>query len=52
MDINLPVVSVIVTTRNEENNIGNCLESVKKQDYPKEKIEIIILIFLAHCNLC
>ncbi len=43
MNTDLPVVSVIVTTRNEEKNIGNCLESVKKQDYPADKIEIIVV---------
>ena len=36
-------VSVIVTTRNEEKNIQNCLESVKKQTYFQDKIEIIIV---------
>lgn len=38
-----PLISVIVTTKNEEKNIGNCLESVKKQDYPQDKIEIIVV---------
>jgi len=37
------VVSVIVTTRNEERNIANCLESVKDQSYPAENIEIIVV---------
>jgi glycosyltransferase involved in cell wall biosynthesis len=40
---NLPLVSVIVTTKNEEKNIVNCLESVKQQSYPQEKIEIIVV---------
>jgi len=38
-----PLVSVIVTTKNEEKNIGACLESVKKQSYPKDKREIIVV---------
>ena len=38
-----PVVSVIVTTRNEEHNIANCLESIKVQNYPQDKIEIIVV---------
>lgn len=38
-----PVVSVVVTTKNEEKNIGRCLESITKQTYPKEKIEIIVV---------
>jgi len=37
------LVSVIVTTKNEEKNIANCLESVKIQTYPREKIEIIVV---------
>ena len=43
MNTNLPLVSIIVTTRNEEKNIGSCLEAVKKQDYPGDKIEIIVV---------
>lgn len=36
-------VSVIITTKNEEENIANCLESIKQQTYPQEKIEIIVV---------
>lgn len=36
-------VSVIVTTKNEEFNISNCLQSVKNQSFPQEKIEIIVV---------
>jgi len=36
-------VSVIVTTKNEEKNIENCLKSVKNQTYPADKIEIIVV---------
>lgn len=36
-------VSVIITTKNEEEHIGNCLESIRKQDYLQEKIEIIVV---------
>ncbi len=39
----IPLVSVIVTTKNEEKNIGNCLESIKRQTYPQERIEIIVV---------
>ncbi len=39
----VPDVSVIITTRNEENNIVACLESARKQTYPAEKIELIIV---------
>ncbi|MGB9911211.1 MAG: glycosyltransferase [Microgenomates group bacterium] len=40
---NLPLVSVVITTKNEEKNIGNCLESIKAQSYPSQKIEIIVV---------
>lgn len=36
-------VSVIITTKNEEKNIENCLRSIKEQDYPQELIEIIVV---------
>lgn len=38
-----PLVSFVVTTKNEERNITNCLRSIKNQTYPKEKIEIIVV---------
>jgi len=38
-----PLVSVIVTTKNEEKNIGACLESVRKQSYPQDSIEVIVV---------
>ena len=38
-----PLVSVIVTTKNEEKNIENCLVSIKKQTYPADKMEIIVI---------
>lgn len=40
---NLPLISVIITTKNEEKNIKNCLESIKYQTYPQDKIEIIVV---------
>jgi len=39
----IPLVSVIITTKNEERNIANCLESIKNQTYCKEYIEIIVV---------
>jgi len=36
-------VSVIITTRNEEANIGNCLDSIKKQNCLACEIEIIVV---------
>jgi cellulose synthase/poly-beta-1,6-N-acetylglucosamine synthase-like glycosyltransferase len=39
----MPSVSVIVAARNEEKNIQNCLQSLSELDYPKEKLEIILV---------
>ncbi len=36
-------VSVIVVTLNEEKNISHCLESLLKQDIPKESYEVFII---------
>jgi len=39
----LPLVSIVVTTKNEEKNIANCLKSILKQKYPQNRIEIIVV---------
>lgn len=39
----LPKVSVVICTRNEEQNIGNCLEALKSQNYPPNSLEIIVV---------
>jgi glycosyltransferase involved in cell wall biosynthesis len=36
-----PLVSVVVTTRNEERNIGNCMNSIRNQTYGS--IEIVVV---------
>lgn len=36
-------VSIVITTKNEEKNIGNCLKSIRGQSYPQENIEIIVV---------
>jgi len=38
-----PLVSIIITTKNEEANISRCLDSVKLQDFPLDSIEIIVV---------
>jgi glycosyltransferase involved in cell wall biosynthesis len=38
-----PLVSVVITTKNEEMHIRNCLKSIKKQTYPSDKIETIVV---------
>ncbi|MBM2820503.1 MAG: hypothetical protein HW405_263 [Candidatus Berkelbacteria bacterium] len=39
----LPKVSVIIPTYNEEENINECLDYLKIQNYPQEKMEIIVV---------
>ena len=39
----LPTVSVVITTYNEEKRLPACLDSIERQKYPKEKIEIIVV---------
>ncbi|MCK9408621.1 MAG: glycosyltransferase [Bacteroidetes bacterium] len=39
----LHTMTVIIPARNEEQNIGNCLRSLMEQDYPKEKLSIIVI---------
>jgi 1,2-diacylglycerol 3-beta-glucosyltransferase len=37
----IPFVSVVIPARNEEENIRQCIISIAKSNYPKEKFEII-----------
>jgi cellulose synthase/poly-beta-1,6-N-acetylglucosamine synthase-like glycosyltransferase len=39
----LPEVTVIVAARNEEKNIDNCLASICSQNYPLDKLQIIVV---------
>ena len=43
MKEDLPLVSIIIPCRNEEKYIGKCLDSIINQDYPEEKIEILVI---------
>ncbi|MBD3338565.1 MAG: glycosyltransferase [Candidatus Lokiarchaeota archaeon] len=36
-------VTVVVACRNEEKYIGNCLESIIANDYPKEHLEVLVV---------
>jgi len=38
-----PTISVIVAARNEAANIGACLHSLALQDYPADRLEIIVV---------
>ena len=39
----LPTISIIVAVRNEESNLQLLLKSLVEQDYPKEKMEIVVV---------
>lgn len=39
----LPLISVIIPTHNSEKVLKSCLESIKEQDYPRERIEVIVV---------
>lgn len=39
----LPLVSVIVPCRNEEKHIARCLDSILASDYPKDRIEVVVV---------
>lgn len=36
-------VSIIIPCRNEEKYIGKCLDSIIAQDYPKERMEVLVV---------
>lgn len=38
-----PLVSVIMPARNEEHYIGECLDSILANDYPHDRLEIVIV---------
>lgn len=42
-DNELPSISVIVAARNERDNILECMQSLDKLEYPKDKMEIILV---------
>lgn len=37
----LPLISILVPARNEESNIGACLDSLRKQDYPNYEVLVL-----------
>jgi glycosyltransferase involved in cell wall biosynthesis len=41
-DFSLPFVSILIPARNESRYITRCLDSVLGQDYPRERMEVII----------
>ncbi len=43
VEVNTRMISVIIAARNEEHNISACIESLQRQDYPKELFEVIVV---------
>ena len=39
----MPSVSIIIPARNEEKNIERCLDSLMLLNFPKEKLEVIVV---------
>ena len=37
-----PTISVVIATYNSQNTLDKCLSSIRSQDYPQKKIEIIL----------
>jgi cellulose synthase/poly-beta-1,6-N-acetylglucosamine synthase-like glycosyltransferase len=42
-NLELPPVSIIITSRNNELTIGECLKSIFELDYPKDSMEVIVI---------
>ncbi|WP_420454574.1 glycosyltransferase [Rubrivirga sp.] len=42
-DAALPTITVVVPARDEEATIGPCVDSVLAADYPREKLEVIVV---------
>jgi glycosyltransferase involved in cell wall biosynthesis len=40
---NVPFVSVIIPCRNEEKYLSSCLDSILSNDYPKDRMEVLIV---------
>ena len=38
-----PSISIVIPTYNSEGTLAQCLESISIQDYPREKVEVIIV---------
>ena len=39
----VPTVTVVVPMRNEEAYIAKCLRSIVEQDYPKDRLEVLVI---------
>jgi len=38
-----PTVSIVIPARNEEQHIAACLQAILRQDYPADKLEVIVV---------
>lgn len=39
----LPPISIVIVTLNNERSLGECLRRIKSQDYPRKKIEYLVV---------
>jgi glycosyltransferase involved in cell wall biosynthesis len=42
IESHFPKISFIIPVLNAAGILGNCLQSIRRQDYPQEKFEIIV----------
>ncbi len=42
-NVNAPYVSVIIPMRNEEQHIENCIDSIFRNDYPDDRLEVLVV---------
>ncbi len=38
-----PIISIVIPAYNEEHNIARCLDSILASDYPKNKLELLVI---------
>jgi len=43
MTEDLPSISIVIPTLNSARTLGPCLQSIFEQDYPKDKVEVIVV---------
>lgn len=48
----LPKVTLLVAMHNETGYIGKCLQSILVQDYPEDRLEVLIMDGNSHDNSC
>src|SRR5215467_16082073 len=39
----LPLVTIVIPCRNEEKHIARCLDSILANDYPEDRMEILVI---------